>query len=168
MFDAKDEQVKRLERKMENLEKRANRNFLRLNDSLRTIADVITKMQEENKQLKKDRDFLVEKHKEIMRSVETESRLIKEMKERFVAPTKREFSEDLELIKQTVKEGLIHSKKDELFDMVMKEGRVKVKEAARQFNVHQVQIETWAEDLEKAGLIEIFDGGNYTELRKRS
>lgn len=167
MFDAKNEQVKRLEKKMENLERKMNMNFLRIGDSLQTISDVITKMQQENRELKKDRDFLVEKHKELMRSIETESRLVKEMKERFIAPARNAVKEDIELFKQAVKEGVNYSKKDELFDMVMKSGRVKLKEAARKLSVHDLQIETWAHDLQKAGLIDIFDNGNYTELRKK-
>lgn len=165
MFATKDEEIRRLEKRLENMEKRVNRNFLRVNDSLQTVTDVITRMQQENKELKKDRDFLVEKHKEIMRSMETESRLIKEMKERFVAPARNELKEDIDLLKQAVKEGFRHSKKDELFDMVMKDGKVRIREAARRFSVHEAQIETWAKDLEKAGLIEVHDN---SELRKKS
>ena len=102
MFSSKDEHVKKLERGIENLEKKMNRNFMRINDSLQTITDVITKMQEENKGLKKDRDFLIEKHKEIMRSVETESRLVKEMKEKLVEPARKELKEDVELFRTAV------------------------------------------------------------------
>ncbi len=167
MFSSKDEQIKKLEKNIENLEKKMNRNFMRMNDSLQTITDVITQMQQENKSLKKDRDFLIEKHKEIMRSVETESRLIKEMKQKFIEPARKELKEDVELLKTAVGEGFKHGKKEELFDMVIKSGKIKLKEAARKLNVHEMQIETWAKDMENSGLIDVFESGKDTELRKK-
>lgn len=162
MFSSKDEQVKRLEKRVDSLEKRMNRNFMRLNDSLQTVTDVITKMQQENKELKKDRDFLLERHREIMRSVETESRLVKELKDRFIEPARKELQEDIELVKTAV--AVSGSRKGDLFDIVMKSGRIKVKDAARKLSVHEMQIETWAEDMEKSGLIEVANG----ELRKKT
>ncbi|MBI2232436.1 MAG: hypothetical protein HYU56_00815 [Candidatus Aenigmarchaeota archaeon] len=168
MFSSKDEHVKKLEKGIENLEKKMNRNFMRINDSLQTITDVITKMQEENKGLKNDRDFLIEKHKEIMRSVETESRLVKEMKEKLVEPARKELKEDVELFRTAVGEAFSHGKKEELFDMVMKSGKVKMRDAARKLNVHEMQIETWAQDMEKSGLIDVFEAGRDTEIRKKS
>lgn len=163
MFSSRDEEIRRLEKKIENLEKRTGRNFVRLNDSLNTVTDVIIRLEKENSELKKDRDFLLEKQKELLRSVETENRLIKEMREKFIEPAREGLRQDIELVKQAISDDY-KSKKDELLDMVMRQGRIKVKEAARKLNVHNVQIETWAQDFEKAGLVQL----DKEELRKKS
>lgn len=163
MFSSRNEEIRRLEKKIENLEKRTGRNFVRLNDSLNTVTDVIIRLEKENSELKKDRDFLLEKQKELLRSVETENRLIKEMREKFIEPAREGLRQDIELVKQAISDDY-KSKKDELLDMVMRQGRIKVKEAARKLNVHNVQIETWAQDFEKAGLVQL----DKEELRKKS
>lgn len=164
MFETKDEKIRNLEKRIEAMERRINRNFMRVNDSLQTVTDVITRLEKENGELKKDRDFLVEKHRELLRSVESESRLVKEMKEKIIGPAREGIRQDIELLKDVVKDGIARNRRDELFDMVMKSGSIKIREAARKLNVHDLQIETWARDLEKAGLLDIRD----SELRKKA
>ena len=58
---------------------------------------------------------------------------------------------------------------DDLFELVMKDGRVKITDAAKKFGVFEARIEEWAKILEDHGLIEIhYSAMGKPELRKKT
>ena len=56
---------------------------------------------------------------------------------------------------------------DRLFELVMKKGKIRIKDAAKNFSVNKTQIEEWAKILEDHNLIEIhYPPIGESELRK--
>ncbi len=204
-----------LEKRLEKLEKEFRKKiendkkmFEQMNTSFKLFKDVIEKMHRENEELKKDRDFLVEKHKELVRKIPTK-RLedeVKEMTKKYedvkheeifdeknkgkiikvvdgkkkslkhiIKPIKERVKNEIKENKEIIKEIISEPKKsvktpiDELFELVLKKGKIRISEAARIFGVHELQIEEWAKILEEHGLIEIhYPAVGKPELRKKN
>jgi len=93
--------------------------------------------------------------------------IIKPIKER----VKNEIKENKEIIKEIISEPKksVKTPIDELFELVLKKGKIRISEAARIFGVHELQIEEWAKILEEHGLIEIhYPAVGKPELRKKN
>jgi ribulose bisphosphate carboxylase small subunit len=149
-----------------------------INESFSTLKDVIMRLHKEKEVTEKDRQFLMEKHKEFIRKIPVDkNKLQKEIEEKLVNPRgktiraiskKEENTEGVNLPEipaakernpvkyETYKDDESGKTQiDELFEMVMEKGSVKIKEAAIKFKVHEAQIEEWAKILQEHGLIEI-------------
>ncbi|MFC2143578.1 hypothetical protein ACFLQN_04225 [Candidatus Aenigmatarchaeota archaeon] len=159
------------ERRLDELE----RKLADIDSAFQVFRDVLIKIQNENVMLRKNRDFLIKKQKQLVKFPIQKDKLTKDIQEKLVEPLKNEFKEDSKLIKKLVslkddeknkykKSGTEHL--DELFLMVMDNDSVTLKEAASHFNAHEYQVEEWAKILEDHGLIELIKNNGITELRK--
>lgn len=118
MFSKKNDKIKELEERIEELDKQVDEeiNGLRkrtkeqirdLGESLRTLENVMKKIQDERNEMEKDRNFLIEKHKELIRAIPIDrSRLKKDIREKLLMPLHRTVKENVELIKNVAVEGL--------------------------------------------------------------
>lgn len=204
----KEDKVKELEKRIEELEnqldqdvkelkQRTKEQIRDLGQSFKMLKDVMSKVQREKNELETDRNFLIEKHKELIRNIPIDkSRLKKDIRERLLMPLHRRLKENVELVQRAATEDLVQDEKietdkkdfvgqvkdavmegggetktpiDDLFEFVIKNGRVKITDAAKKFGVFEARIEEWAKILESHGLIEIhYSAMGKPELRKKS
>ncbi len=208
MFPRKDEKIKQLEKRIEELEsqmeneirdmkRRTKEQMHDLDESFKILKNVLKKVQEEKGELEKDRNFLIEKHKDLIRQIPADrGKLKRDIREKLLMPMQRRVKENAELIKQAAVEGLEQEEEkreedfikklktavadnkddneetktpiDELFELVMNEGIVKISDAAKKFGVTEAQLEEWARILENHELIEIhYPPVGKPELRKK-
>ncbi len=160
-----------IEKRVAALEKKIDH----IDAAFNVFRDVLIKIQNENVQLRKNRDFLLGKHKDLMKKSVNKDKLASEIKQKLVDPFVKEINEDAQLVrkltsqlheKEPSADGEAPSRLDELFVLVMNRGVVTTKEAANYFDVHELQIEEWAATLEDHGLVDIVKNNDRTELRK--
>ena len=68
-LDSKDDKMRKLEKQINEMEKRVEQNLQRMNDTVKSLNDIILRLQRENVQLRSERDFLVERHKKMLKRV---------------------------------------------------------------------------------------------------
>ncbi|MCX6815972.1 MAG: hypothetical protein NT120_03925 [Candidatus Aenigmarchaeota archaeon] len=153
LFLTKDEKIEALEKRIQALERRTDRNIATLNESFLTFQDVIIGMQKENTEIKKDRDFLLERYKEVIRRIDEKTNISRGI----FAPVKNEIKESANLIRDIVLEDLDPERKniDDLFELVMKSRKMDIKSAARKLAISEEQTKIWADKLQNKGLIKI-------------
>ncbi|MBI2076075.1 MAG: hypothetical protein HYT72_02390 [Candidatus Aenigmarchaeota archaeon] len=207
----REDKVKELEKRIEELEnqldqdvkelkQRTKEQIRDLGDSFKVLKDVMGKVQKEKNELEADRNFLIEKHKELIRSIPVDrTRLKKDIRERLLMPLHRTVKENAELIQKAALEDLVEDDKetgkktekedfieqikdavtegngetktpiDDLFELVMKNGKIKISDAAKRFGVFEARIEEWAKILENHGLIELhYPAMGKPEMRKKT
>ena len=152
---------------MERLEKRMEH----IDASFNVFRDALIKIQNENVQLSKNRDFLLEKHKEMLKKSVSKERLAQEINEKLVNPIRNEISENAELIKKLTSmdeqgAGVTKTVLDDLFTLVVENGKITSKDAAQRLGAHEFQVEEWARTLEDHGLIDVEKIGSITYLKK--
>ncbi len=168
---------KRMEKEINEVKRRAHEDVMHLDDSFKTFKEVLKKVYEEKKGLEKDRDFLVERHKELLRQIPVQKdRLERKISEK-IGVVQQKIKENAELVAAAAREDLAEEKSDdkedtpidELFGLVMKSGKINVSDAAKKFNVHEARIEEWGKILEDHGLIEMhYPTIGKPELRKKT
>lgn len=200
---------KQLEEEMGELKKRTKDQIRDLGESLRVMKEVTTRVQKEKNELQRERNFLVAKHKELIRQIPLDrAKLKKDIRHKLLMPLHRKIKENANLVREVAKEGIVEEEReereapewdkergenakksdeeyresiksaivtdetktplDELFELVMNEGAVKISDAARKFSVSEGQLEEWARILESHGLIEIhYPPVGRPELRKK-
>jgi|GEM_PF-6705373 len=136
----RDEKIRRLERAIKDLEKKTEKNFENIGHSFDTFKSVVLKLQEENEGLKKDRDFLLEKYKEVVRQLGS--------------PVKDALEENAKVFRDALLEDIGGKNIDDLFELIMKSKRLSAIAAARKLEVAEDTVKTWAARLEKKGLID--------------
>jgi len=191
VFSSRSSSIKKLEKRLDELEKTINKKFDQIDDSFETFKEIITKMQSEkdemekkSKELEEEKEELIERHKELISKIPV-PHLHQEVREKFVEPAKNKLKEDIELVKKLAKEDIENFKEgqrkeggttkrevatpiDELFAVVVENNKIKMGEAAKKFGVHKAQIEEWAKILEEHGLIKIhYPPIGEPELRKK-
>ena len=184
LFDTKDDKITKLDKKVYDMEKRMEQNFHRMNETIRTLNEVIIRLQTENIRLRGERDFLVERHKKMLKRVPVPD-LAGEIRERLVKPAAGKIRENADFVQLLAKEGFVEIEElkpvekreyrkdpakelkdhiegpqvsqgksiERLFELVSTAGRIRVDEAARKLNVHEVQIEEWGKILEDHDLV---------------
>ena len=186
-----------LDQDVKELKQRTKEQIRDLGQSFKMLKDVMSKVEKEKNELETDRNFLIEKHKELIRNIPIDkSRLKKDIRERLLMPLHRRLKENVELVQKAATEDLVQGEKietdkkdfvgdvknavmegesetktpiDDLFELVMKDGRVKITDAAKKFGVFEARIEEWAKILENHGLIEIhYSAMGKPELRKKT
>ncbi|MBI2578607.1 MAG: hypothetical protein HYW26_02750 [Candidatus Aenigmarchaeota archaeon] len=153
------------EKKIARLEREMNRRMQRMEESFSIMKDTIIKLKKENIELKSDRDFLLERYKDILRKLPSISEPVKES---IVKPAKQIIIDNAKFFERVAKEGIVSNEKviadlkkdykaplDELFDLVMKNKKVKLKDAAKKFGVHEGLVEQWARVLQDYELIDV-------------
>src|SRR3989344_810920 len=155
-----------LERRLTKLE----HHLAHIDAAFETFRDVLIKIQNENVELRKNRDFLLEKHKSLLKKSLSKDRLTQEIREKLVNPLRGELREDAQLIRNLTKPEEPRDNEpsflDELLVLVMNKGTITVRDAAKHFSVHELRVEEWARMLEDHGLIELEKNGDQTEMRK--
>lgn len=157
----------------------------KMNDTIKSLNDIILRLQRENVQLRSERDFLVERHKKMLKRVPVPD-LAGEINEKLVKPAAGKIKEEAEFVQLLAKEGFVELKEpkkpalsetdpikelketiidvskknygktiDALFELVSKSGKLRSNEAARKLGVHEVQIEEWAKILEEHELVAV-------------
>ncbi len=158
----KDQKLEKLEKKLRELEHKIDKNFLRTNESFDTFRKVIIHLQRENAELKRDRDFLLEKYKDVLRKIELPDSLIQ--------PVKQTINENAGFLKDIIVEGLEPSTKkkniDDLFELVMKNKKIALKSAANKLGTTEKTALYWALKLQRQGLINVNDKLGKPELSK--
>ncbi len=188
-----EELEKQLDKDVDELKRRTKEEIKDLGESFRTLQNVLKKVQKERDDMENDRDFLIAKHKELIRNIPVDtSKLKKDLREKLLVPLHRKVMENAELVQKAALEDLVPKEEkkdfagqvknavldgaekaktpiDDLFELVMKEGKVKIPDAARKFGVFEAQIEEWSKILESHGLIDIhYSAMGKPELRKKS
>jgi hypothetical protein len=177
-----------MERKIADLEKKLDYNIGRMNESIATLNEIILHMESENKRLRDEKSFLIERHKKMLKRVNVPD-LSYEIKERLVKPAADTVKENMNIVRLVAKEGFVEikdpaappmnirknpakelknyviggEKKDSGKSIdnlyeIVSNGPVRSDEAARRMNVHEVQIAEWAKILEENDLITIKKG----------
>lgn len=181
LLQSDDERLKDLERKIARLEKDVNRKMQQMEESFSVLRNALAKMKRENIELKSDRDFLLERYKELLKKIPVDTaRLAAEVKEKLVKPVKQSFEESVVLLERTATEGIITDEErvenlsnrysaplDELFHLVLEKKRIKIRDAAKKFRVHEARIEQWGKLLQNYDLLEVVYSEAGIELRKK-
>jgi hypothetical protein len=164
---SKDERIENLEKRIEEIERNFNKKLKRIDESFNVMINVINKMEKENKELKKDRDALIQKHKEILKDVEVPNKLKKDVYDKFVNPVKSEIKDTSDLIQLIVKDGIqTDVPLDQLYELVVRNGKIRLDVAARRLNAHPARVEEWSKVLKKRGLLDVIEKDGIIELVK--
>ncbi len=144
LFQTTEDKIKKLEKRVDAIEKQINRTLTSVHEAFGTITDVITKLQEENAALKKGKDVIVAKQKQIASQIK-DIGIKRDIKMNIMEPVKNIVAENFEFVQEVAKEGVSEKPSmQHLLDLVEKEGEIKVRDAAAKMKVHEVQIEHWA------------------------
>lgn len=161
----KDQRMEKLEKKFRELEHRMNKSFFRTDESFETFRKIIIHLQKENAELKSDKDFLMEKYKEVLRKLELQ------LPGNIVRPIKETINENVNLLKDIIVEDLDIEKDkkhsvDDLFELVMKNKKVSLKAAAKKLGSTEKKTLYWALKLQKQGLISVNNKFGSPELTR--
>jgi uncharacterized coiled-coil protein SlyX len=196
IFDTKDEKINKMEKRINEMERKMKDNFEQINETISTLNEIIVHLQTENTKLKNEKDFLVERHKKMLRRVPVPD-LSREVNSRLVKPVAKEIRESANLLSNVVTEGfveltdpdtIVRKKRDpakelkehvvkgeqvssgktidRLFEIISETGKIRADEAARRLNVHEIQVEEWAKILEEHELITMKKQFGKVELSK--
>jgi type IV secretory pathway VirB4 component len=167
---SRDERMEELEKRLDEMERNFNKKLKQVSDSFSVMINVINKMEHENKELKKEKDALIQKHKELLKNVEVPNVLKREVYDKFVNPVKSEIKDTSDLIQLIVKDGVIKDDVplDQLFELVVRNGKMQLDAAARRLNAHPARVGEWAKMLKKKGLIDIVESDGKIELVKKN
>ena len=163
IFQTTEDRIKKLEKRIDSLEKGTKKILLEMNESLITVTDVITKLQKENKEMKEEKNL--NKKKEIL--ISAKRHIEDEIKDlgpgigirETVRPLKDVIMENYEFIQNVAREGLQPSMNG-LLRLVEKEGEISPRAAAAKLKVHELQIEKWSSTLKQEKLITIAEKNN--------
>lgn len=109
LFETKDERIKGIEKKIFDMEKHVEQNLQRMNETIVTLREIIIQLQRENTRLRGERDFLVERHKKMLRRVPVPD-LAKEVSEKLVKPAAVKIKENADFVRLLAKEGFVEIK----------------------------------------------------------
>ena len=158
---SKDERIEKLDKKIKEIDTKIERNFARTDESFETFRKIILNLQQENAELRSDRDFLLEKYKEFMRKFSTPG----------IVQVKDKIGENVNLMKDLVLEGMdiMPEKKgaDDLFELVLKKKKLTAKAASRELGVAEGKVKYWALKLKANGLAEIKESPGRFEIVKK-
>ena len=106
IFDSKDDKVNRLKKDVHDMERRVESSLQKMNETIKTLNDIILRLQRENVQLRSERDFLIERHKKMLKRVPVPD-LAVEINERLVKPTIDRIKENVDFVQLVAKEGFV-------------------------------------------------------------
>lgn len=160
LFVSKDEKIQSFEKRLAELERTVDRRFSQMGESFDAFRKIILDMKTENAEIKKDRDFLMERYKEMLRRLDLP----------LVTPIKESIKETSNLVRDIVLEDFDKEKRpgaDDLFELVMKRRKIAAGSAARELGVTEEKAVHMAERLEKNGLIQVSKKSGRIEFLKR-
>lgn len=106
IFSTKDEKVEHLERKINEMERRMEFNINKMNQTVVTLREIILRLQRDNTQLRSERDFLIERHKKMLKRVPVPD-LALEINEKLVKPTANKIRENVDFVQLVAKDGFM-------------------------------------------------------------
>lgn len=106
IFSTKDEKTERLEKKINEMEKRMELNINKMNQTVVTLREIILRLQRDNTQLRSERDFLIERHKKMLKRVPVPD-LALEINEKLIRPTANKIRENVDFVQLIAKEGFV-------------------------------------------------------------
>ena len=109
LFGTKDDKIESLEKKIRDMEKKLEAGMKNVDDTVSTLNQIILKLQVENTRLRGERDFLVERHKKMLKRVPVPD-LAGEINERFVKPAAIRIKENADFVGLLAKEGFVDTK----------------------------------------------------------
>ncbi|MDI6722794.1 MAG: hypothetical protein QMD97_04505 [Candidatus Aenigmarchaeota archaeon] len=109
MFETKDEKLSKLEKKVLLLDKKADRKFERIEENFEFFRALVIEMQNDNRQLRKDRDYLLKSYKGLLDRLYDSA-----------------LSEDLRSVVEPMRNSLIEN-----FNLIKEAGRIEVQEKKR-------------------------------------
>lgn len=193
MFETKDEKLSKMDKKISDLERKMEENFDRVNDTITTLNEIIFHLQADNTKLRGEKDFLLERHKKLVRRVPVPD-LSREVNNRLVKPAADKLRENAGLLRDAALEGFVEIKEpkkivkrdpakelkdhvlrntqssgktiDRLYEIISETGCIRSDDAARRLNVHEVQVEEWGKILQEHELVKVKKTGGRTELVK--
>lgn len=184
MFETKDEKLSKMEKRIAEMEKKMDRNFNRINDTISTLNEIIFHLQSENTKLRGEKDFLVERHRKLVKRVPVPD-LSSEVSNKLVKPASNVIRENANLFRDAALEGFVELREpeqkkivkkdpakelkqhviantqssgrtiDRLYEIIGETGRVRCDDAARRLNVHEIQIEEWGKILQEHELVRV-------------
>src|SRR3990167_5845642 len=113
IFDSKDDKVNRLKKDVHDMERRVESSLQKMNETIKTLNDIILRLQRENVQLRSERDFLVERHKKMLKRVPVPD-LAAEINEKLVKPAAGKIKENVDFVQLLAKEGFVDRKSTRL------------------------------------------------------
>lgn len=145
---------KDIERRLGEVQSGADKRIGSIEQSLTILKDVLAELRKENEDLRKDRQFFLDK---LSTMIAEKQRQKEEMPETY----KQEEEEEIQAAAKTGTYTDHHNEKsvktslDQLLELIMEKGSLKMSEASKKLRVKDKQIEEWAHVLEEHGLIEI-------------
>src|SRR3989339_1417298 len=109
LFGTKDDKIESLEKKIRDMEKKLEAGMKNVDDTVSTLNQIILKLQVENTRLRGERDFLVERHKKMLKRVPVPD-LAGEINEKLVKPAAGKIRENAEFVQLLAKEGFVELK----------------------------------------------------------
>jgi predicted nuclease with TOPRIM domain len=156
----KNERMEKLEKRLRDLEMKMDRGFSRTSESFETFKDFLQRLQNENAELKKDRDFLLGKYKE----------LVQGMGSHLSGKLRQAASENTKLIKDLVLEDMdiMPEKKGagDLLGMIIKKKKLTAKSASKELGVRESKVKLWALRLKSRGLIDVNENERFEMTKK--
>ncbi len=173
----KQKEINELKMQLDSLDKKIGKNFQELNEAFNEITSHFNKIREERRSLLNEK---IETENTLEKLTENEKMPIKFHKQEIQkAPMESESKykdkdrksqmegKETRIIKHDGIEG-ISTPLDRLYELVMKNGKIKVSDAAKKFSVSEKQIDEWAQILESRGLIVVhYPVVGRPELRKK-
>src|SRR3989338_8946753 len=111
IFSTKDEKVEHLDRKINDMERRMEFNINKMNQTVVTLREIILRLQRDNTQLRSERDFLIERHKKMLRRVPVPD-LALEINERLVKPATNKIKDNIDFVQLVAKDGFMEIRPD--------------------------------------------------------
>jgi len=159
----KDDHIRRLDKRIDVLESRFNRNFRQIDDSIRTFIDVLEKLEAENKRLLSERDVLIADYNKLIKGAYIDG---KKIAPGLVEPIKSKVKNEMDFVRLVARQTLNEKPSDKLYELIILNREVSDIEAARKLNVKESRISQWANELEQDGLIRIKKSGSRSNFVK--
>ncbi len=160
LFQTTDDRVKKLEKRVDEMEKNMSKTLMGINDAFTTITDVITKLQQENESLKKEKNIILSRQKQIAKGIK-ETGIKRDIKSSIIEPVKSAVAENFEFIREVAREDFAEKPGiKKLLDLVENEKETSFRDAAEKMGVHELQIGHWASRLKDQKLITVAEKKN--------
>ncbi len=141
---------KNLERRLEQIEQYLEKRIMVTEQTVTLIKELFDELKKDNEALRRERTLILEKLSSSSMGMNDPRRGEEEEVEEIALTEKRPMSTFTDSNKSNVNTSL-----DQLLDMIMEKGSLKISDAAKRLKMKDKQVEEWGKILEEHGLIEI-------------
>lgn len=160
----KDDHIRRLDKRIDDLEKKLNKNIRHLDSSFRMFIDVLEKLEAGNKRLMEERDNLIDDYNKMIKKMYPAEK--KQKPAELASPVKKRIKDEFDFVRLIAKQTISETPSDRLYELVLLNNKINTAEAARRLNVREARIKKMAVSLEKKGLIDMQAHGDNINLVK--